>query len=76
MGIQPDEGIAVASSAKKPAAQMQMAPVQAEFCCQMAFGAATPEEYTAGLARLGRPPASHAADRRFESRAVCHFAFA
>lgn len=46
LGIQPDEGITVKFGAKKPAAQMQMAPVQAEFCYQTAFGAATPEAYT------------------------------
>ena len=44
LGIQPDEErITVKFGAKKPAAQMQMAPVQAEFCYQTAFGAATPE---------------------------------
>ena len=46
LGIQPDEGIAVNFGAKRPAAQMQMAPVQAEFCYRTAFGAATPEAYT------------------------------
>src|ERR1700746_2222352 len=46
LGIQPDEGIAVKFGAKRPAAQMQMAPVQAEFCYRTAFGAATPEAYT------------------------------
>src|SRR6201987_3895287 len=46
LGIQPDEGITVKFGAKKPAAQMQMAPVQAEFCYRTAFGAATPEAYT------------------------------
>ena len=46
LGIQPDEGISVKFGAKKPAAQMQMAPVQAEFCYRTAFNAATPEAYT------------------------------
>jgi glucose-6-phosphate 1-dehydrogenase len=46
LGIQPDEGIVVKFGAKRPAAQMQMAPVQAEFCYRTAFGTATPEAYT------------------------------
>jgi glucose-6-phosphate 1-dehydrogenase len=46
LGIQPDEGITVKFGAKKPAAQMQMAPVQAEFSYCGAFGTATPEAYT------------------------------
>jgi glucose-6-phosphate 1-dehydrogenase len=46
LGIQPDEGITVKFGAKKPAAQMQMAPVQAEFSYRDAFGAAIPEAYT------------------------------
>jgi glucose-6-phosphate 1-dehydrogenase len=46
LGIQPDEGITVKFGAKKPAAQMQMAPVQAEFSYRSAFGAAIPEAYT------------------------------
>jgi glucose-6-phosphate 1-dehydrogenase len=46
LGIQPDEGISVKFGAKKPAAQMQMAPVQAEFSYRGAFGAAIPEAYT------------------------------
>jgi glucose-6-phosphate 1-dehydrogenase len=45
LGIQPDEGIAVKFGAKKPAGQMQMAPVQAEFSYRAAFGTATPEAY-------------------------------
>jgi glucose-6-phosphate 1-dehydrogenase len=32
--------------AKKPAAQMQIAPVQAEFCYRRAFGTVSPEAYT------------------------------
>ena len=46
LGIQPDEGITVKFGAKKPAAQMQMSPVNAEFSYRRAFGAATPEAYT------------------------------
>jgi glucose-6-phosphate 1-dehydrogenase len=46
LGIQPDEGITVKFGAKKPAAQMQMTPVEAEFYYRTAFGAATPEAYT------------------------------
>jgi len=46
LGIQPDEGIALKFGAKKPAAQMQMAPVQAEFSYRRAFAAAIPEAYT------------------------------
>jgi len=45
LGIQPDEGITVKFGAKKPA-QMQVAPVQAEFSYQRAFQARTPEAYT------------------------------
>jgi glucose-6-phosphate 1-dehydrogenase len=45
LGIQPDERITVTFDAKKPA-QMQVAPVQAEFSYQRAFKAATPEAYT------------------------------
>ena len=46
LAIQPDEGITVKFGAKKPAAQMQMAPVEAEFSYRGAFGAAIPEAYT------------------------------
>src|SRR5215470_12768814 len=46
LGIQPDEGITVKFGAKKPVAQMQMAPVEAEFSYRGAFGAAIPEAYT------------------------------
>jgi len=46
LGIQPDEGIAVKFGAKKPAGQMQVAPVQAEFSYRGAFSTATPEAYT------------------------------
>lgn len=46
LGIQPDEGIAVKFGAKKPAAHMQMAPVQAEFSYGRAFATAIPEAYT------------------------------
>src|SRR5712692_1021275 len=46
LGIQPVEGISVKFGAKKPAAQMQMAPVQAEFSYRRAFGTVTPEAYT------------------------------
>jgi glucose-6-phosphate 1-dehydrogenase len=46
LGIQPGEGITVKFGAKKPAEQMQIAPVQAEFCYRTAFGTATPEAYT------------------------------
>jgi glucose-6-phosphate 1-dehydrogenase len=46
LGIQPDEGITVKFGAKKPAAQMQMTPVEAEFSYRGAFGAAIPEAYT------------------------------
>jgi glucose-6-phosphate 1-dehydrogenase len=46
LGIQSDEGIAVKFGAKKLAAHMRMAPVQAEFSYRRAFGAATPEAYT------------------------------
>jgi glucose-6-phosphate 1-dehydrogenase len=45
LGIQPDEGIALQFGAKKPAEQMEMAAVQAEFSYRSAFGAATPEAY-------------------------------
>ena len=41
-----DQGITVKFGAKKPAAQMQMTPVEAEFCYRTAFGATTPEAYT------------------------------
>jgi glucose-6-phosphate 1-dehydrogenase len=46
LGIQPDEGITVKFGAKKPAAHMQMAPVQAEFSYRGAFRSAIPEAYT------------------------------
>jgi glucose-6-phosphate 1-dehydrogenase len=46
LGIQPDEGISVKFATKKPAAQMQMVPVEAEFSYRGAFGAAIPEAYT------------------------------
>jgi len=46
LGIQPDEGITVKFGAKRPAAQMQMTPVEAEFSYRRAFGAAIPEAYT------------------------------
>jgi glucose-6-phosphate 1-dehydrogenase len=46
LGIQPDEAITVKFGAKKPAAQMHMAPVEAEFSYREAFGAAIPEAYT------------------------------
>ena len=46
LGIQPDEGIAVKFGAKRPAGQMQIAPVQAEFSYRQAFGTAIPEAYT------------------------------
>jgi glucose-6-phosphate 1-dehydrogenase len=40
LGIQPDEGITLQFGAKRPVAQMQMAPVQAEFSYRRAFGTA------------------------------------
>jgi len=46
LGIQPDEGITVKFGAKRPAAQMQMTPVEAEFSYRRVFGAAIPEAYT------------------------------
>ncbi len=46
LGIQPDEGITVKFGTKKPAAQMQMTPVEAEFSYRRSFGAAIPEAYT------------------------------
>ena len=46
LGIQPDEHITVKFGAKRPAAQMQVTPVEAEFCYRRAFGAAIPEAYT------------------------------
>lgn len=45
LGIQPDEGINLQFGAKKPTSHMQMAPVQAEFSYQRAFGAEIPEAY-------------------------------
>jgi glucose-6-phosphate 1-dehydrogenase len=46
LGIQPDEGITVKFGAKRPAAHMQVAPVEAEFSYRGSFGAAIPEAYT------------------------------
>jgi glucose-6-phosphate 1-dehydrogenase len=46
LGIQLDEGITVKFGAKRPAAQMQMTPVEAEFSYRRVFGAAIPEAYT------------------------------
>jgi glucose-6-phosphate 1-dehydrogenase len=46
LAIQPDEGITVKFGAKKPAEQMQVAPVQAEFSYRAAFGTAIQEAYT------------------------------
>jgi glucose-6-phosphate 1-dehydrogenase len=43
--IQPDEGIALQFGAKKPGAQMQVVPVQANFCYRTAFGGKTPVAY-------------------------------
>lgn len=43
--IQPDEGIVLQFGAKKPGGQMQVVPVQADFCYRAAFGGNTPVAY-------------------------------
>jgi glucose-6-phosphate 1-dehydrogenase len=43
--IQPDEGIVLQFGAKKPGGQMQVVPVQANFCYRTAFGGDTPVAY-------------------------------
>jgi glucose-6-phosphate 1-dehydrogenase len=45
ISIQPNEGIVVQFGAKKPGDQMQVVPVQANFCYQTAFGGKTPVAY-------------------------------
>ena len=45
MTIQPDEGIVLQFGAKQPGGQMQVVPVQADFCYRRAFGANTPPAY-------------------------------
>ena len=45
MNIQPDEGIVLQFGAKKPGNQMNVVPVQANFCYRTAFGAETPVAY-------------------------------
>jgi glucose-6-phosphate 1-dehydrogenase len=45
LGIQPDEGIVLQFGAKKPGEQMQVVPVQANFCYRTAFGGETPVAY-------------------------------
>ena len=45
IGIQPDEGIVLQFGAKKPGEQMQVVPVQANFCYRTAFGGDTPVAY-------------------------------
>ena len=43
--IQPDEGIVLQFGAKKPGGQMQVVPVQANFCYRTAFDGNTPAAY-------------------------------
>ncbi len=45
IGIQPDEGIVLQFGAKKPGGQMQVVPVQADFCYRTAFDGNTPVAY-------------------------------
>jgi glucose-6-phosphate 1-dehydrogenase len=45
LSIQPDEGIVLQFGAKKPGEQMQVVPVQANFCYRTAFGGETPVAY-------------------------------
>ena len=45
ISIQPEEGIALQFGAKKPGGQMQVVPVQANFCYRTAFGGQTPVAY-------------------------------
>ncbi len=45
LSIQPEEGIALQFGAKKPSGQMQVVPVQANFCYRSAFGGQTPVAY-------------------------------
>ena len=45
VSIQPDEGIVLQFGAKKPGGQMQVVPVQANFCYRTAFGGNTPVAY-------------------------------
>jgi glucose-6-phosphate 1-dehydrogenase len=45
LGIQPDEGIALQFGAKKPGGEMQVVPVQANFCYRTAFGGNAPVAY-------------------------------
>jgi len=45
IGIQPDEGIVLQFGAKRPGNQMQIVPVQANFCYRTAFGRDTPVAY-------------------------------
>jgi glucose-6-phosphate 1-dehydrogenase len=45
ISIQPDEGIVLQFGAKRPGNQMQVVPVQANFCYRTAFGQDTPVAY-------------------------------
>jgi glucose-6-phosphate 1-dehydrogenase len=45
ISIQPDEGIVLQFGAKRPGNQMQVVPVQANFCYRTAFGSDTPVAY-------------------------------
>jgi glucose-6-phosphate 1-dehydrogenase len=45
ISIQPEEGIALQFGAKKPGGQMQVVPVQANFCYRTAFSGNTPVAY-------------------------------
>jgi glucose-6-phosphate 1-dehydrogenase len=45
LSIQPDEGIVLRFGAKKPGGQMQVVPVQANFCYRTAFGGTSPVAY-------------------------------
>jgi glucose-6-phosphate 1-dehydrogenase len=45
ISIQPDEGIVLQFGAKKPGSQMQVVPVQANFCYRTAFDGNTPVAY-------------------------------
>jgi glucose-6-phosphate 1-dehydrogenase len=45
ISIQPDEGIVLQFGAKKPGGQMQVVPVQANFCYRTAFDGNTPVAY-------------------------------
>jgi glucose-6-phosphate 1-dehydrogenase len=45
INIQPDEGIVLRFGAKRPGGQMEVVPVQANFCYSTAFGTDTPVAY-------------------------------